>query len=261
MTAPAAERVAPMLNQIVAVRTTVKSDTADQLTANYSLLKKANLVNGLSRKYKSHAEGGFEYPNEMTMPQVKAVEVLHQIAKDMTKYFDVTAALDWTNQQARADINIWAGDKPMTLLRQVPVTYLMFLEKQLVNMEEVLKKLPTLDPAETWTFDATANLYRSAPVGTVKTKKLWNNHVKAPATDKHPAQVETYTTDEPIGTWETTKLSGAVPVSYVNKLLGRVRTLTEAVKFAREQANMTEVVDQKPGRVIFEYLFPANVEA
>lgn len=44
------------------------------------------------------------------------------------------------------------------------------------------------------------------------------NHVKAEATDKHPAQVEVYHEDVPVGYWTTVKFSGALPARRVNEL-------------------------------------------
>jgi hypothetical protein len=245
----------PMLSQVVAVRPTIKNDTIDLLTARYRTLAQAKLLSGLSRTYKPHEDGGFKHPDEINFPQLRVERELKNIAADMYKLFDVTAALDWTNQHARADIVLWNADEPVTLLRDVPVTYLMFLEKQLLNVEATIKKLPILDPAEDWTFDPAKDIYRSAAAGSIKTKKVKRNHVIHPGNDKHAPQVETYTEDEPVGTWSTIKFSGALPAERVNKMLARVTTLIEAVKFAREQANMQEIIDPKPGRVIFDYLF------
>jgi hypothetical protein len=90
---------------------------------------------------------------------------------------------------------------------------------------------------------------------TIKTKKIPRNHVKAEATDKHPAQVEVYYEDVVVGTWRTIKFSGALPASRVNELLNRVEKLQEAVKFAREEANNMEVTEQKVGAKVFQYLF------
>jgi hypothetical protein len=90
---------------------------------------------------------------------------------------------------------------------------------------------------------------------TIKTKKIPRNHVKAEATEKHPAQVEVYYEDVVVGTWRTIKFSGALPASRVNELLNRVEKLQEAVKFAREEANNTDVTEQKVGAKVFQYLF------
>jgi hypothetical protein len=90
---------------------------------------------------------------------------------------------------------------------------------------------------------------------TIKTKKIPRNHVKAEATEKHPAQVEVYYEDVVVGTWRTIKFSGALPASRVNELLNRVEKLQEAVKFAREEANNLEVTEPKVGAKVFQYLF------
>jgi len=135
------------------------------------------------------------------------------------------------------------------------VSYLLFLEKQLVDLHTFVKKLPVLDAAESWSRDESTDSWRTEPVRTVKTKKVPRNHVKAKATDKHPAQVEVYYEDVPVGYWTTVKFSGALPARRVNELLDRIATLQTAVKFAREEANGAEVTDQRIGEAVFGYLF------
>ncbi|HEU5343480.1 MAG TPA: hypothetical protein VFU60_03985, partial [Ktedonobacterales bacterium] len=142
-------------------------------------------------------------------------------------------------------------------LRQVPATYLLFLEKQLVDLHTFVKKLPVLDASEAWSYDASADAWATEPVQTLRTKKTPRNHVKAEATEKHPAQVEVYYEDVTVGYWRTVKFSGALPAQRVNELLARVEKLQEAVKFAREEANSIEVEDQKVGGTVFDYLFGA----
>jgi len=254
--AVAAERVT-LLNQIIAVRTGIKGDSESHLTKSYHLLQKNALLAGHSRTYTPKDDEGFRYPSESANVQVKVEQVLRDVAGNLTKLFDITAALDWTNQHARADVVLIDGDQPVTLLADVPVSYLMFLEKQLVNLETVVSKLPILDSTETWTFDPTKDVYCTEPVATVKTAKAKRNHVLAVATDRHPAQVESFTEDIPVGTWSTVKFSGALPASRVNKMLTRITALTEAVKFAREQANMEDALRPNPGRRVFDYLFAA----
>lgn len=257
MTAAANERStsSTLLNQVIAVRTTVKGDTEKALTKHYHLLQSTPLLAGLSRTYTPREDEAFVYPGESQQVQIKAEQVLAGISADLTKLFDVTAALDWTNQFARADVVLFGGDQPVILLADVPVTYLMFLEKQLTNIETVIRKLPVLDAAENWSFDPASDVFRSEPVRTVKTKKIPRNHVLAAATERHAAQVQVYQEDVPEGTWTTVKFSGALPASRVNKLLTRVRALTEAVKFAREKANLEAVVKINPGKTVFDYLF------
>ena len=81
------------------------------------------------------------------------------------------------------------------------------------------------------------------------------NHVKAEATEKHPAQVEVYYEDIAVVYWTTVKFSGALPAKRINEILDRVVALQNAVKFAREEANNTDAVDQQVGAAVFGYLF------
>lgn len=239
------------LNQIIAVEKGVKSRSFQELTEAHQLLQKPALLAGISRTYRPKDEEGEQLPPEATRVQVKAETVLRQTAEILTRLFDVTATKDWTNCIARADVVL----DGQVLLKDVPVSYLLFLEKQLVDLHTFVKKLPTLDASETWVFDQSADCWATEPVQTVKTKKIPRNHVKAEATEKHPAQVEVYYEDVTVGYWRTIKFSGALPARRVNELLSRVERLQQAVKFAREEANNAEAQDQKVSEKIFQFLF------
>ena len=152
---------------------------------------------------------------------------------------------------AKADVVV----DGQALLKDVPVAYLLFLEKQLVDLHTFVRKLPVLDASESWEYDSSADCYATEPVQTVRTKKIPRNHVKAEATEKHPAQVEVYHEDVVVGYWRTIKFSGALPAKRVSTLLERVEKLQQAVKFAREEANNTEAVDKHVGDRVFGYLF------
>jgi hypothetical protein len=241
----------PKLNQIIAIEKGVKSQSLRELTDAHQLLQKPAMLSGISRTYRPKDEEGEQFPPEATKVQVKAEQVIEQTVEILTKLFDVTATKDWSNGQARADVVV----DGKTLLSQVPITYLLFLEKQLVDLHTFIKKLPVLDAAETWVFDASADAWATEAVQTVKTKKIPRNHVKAEATEHHPAQVEVYYEDVVVGTWRTVKFSGAMPAQRVNELLDRVERLQEAVKFAREEANSLDVQDQKIGAAVFDFLF------
>jgi hypothetical protein len=241
------------LNQIIAVEKGVKSRTFQELTEAHHALQKQTLLSGISRTYRPKDDEGEQLPPESTKVQIRAEEIIDQTAEILTRLFDVTATKDWTNAVARADVVV----NGKTLVSQAPVTYLLFLEKQLVDIHTFIKKLPTLDASESWEFDASADCWATEPVQTVKTKKIPRNHVKAEATEKHPAQVEVYYEDVVVGYWRTIKFSGALPAKRVSELLDRVETLQQAVKFAREEANNAEAVEQKVGKQIFDYLFGA----
>ena len=239
------------LNQIIAVEKGVKSRSFQELSEAHHKLQKPTLLAGISRTYRPKDEEGEELPPEATRVQVQAEDVIRQTAAVLTRLFDVTATKDWTNCIARADVIV----DGRTLIKDAPVAYLLFLEKQLVDLLTFIRKLPILDAAESWAFDPSADAWATEPVQTVRTKKIPRNHVKAEATEKHPAQVEVYYEDVVVGYWRTIKFSGALPAQRVNQLLERVEKLQHAVKFAREAANNTEVEDQKVGAAVFDYLF------
>ncbi|GER92217.1 hypothetical protein KDW_63790 [Dictyobacter vulcani] len=239
------------LNQIIAIEKGTKSRSLQELTESHHNLQKTTLLGGISRTYRPKDEEGEQFPPESTRVQIRAEEVIHATSELLTKLFDVVATKDWANCQAKADVVI----DGKVLLSQAPATYLLFLEKQLVDVHTFIKKLPVLDASELWTFDQSADCWATEPVQTVKTKKIPRNHVKAEATEKHPAQVEVYYEDVVVGNWRTIKFSGALPARRVHELLNRVEKLQEAVKFAREEANNQEVTELKIGATIFTYLF------
>ncbi|WP_293342737.1 hypothetical protein [Microcoleus sp. CAWBG58] len=71
----------------------------------------------------------------------------------------------------------------------------------------------------------------------------------------HPAQVDVYYEDITIGYWRTVKFSGALPAQRINELLQRVEILQKAVMFSREEANNSEVEEQRVGERIFQFIF------
>jgi hypothetical protein len=238
------------LNQIVAVRQGVQSRTHTAITAIHHNTQKSPLLAGLSRTYEPKDEMGDRHPAESTRVQVRTHELVNDFARHLVDLFDVTATLDYGNCTAKGNIVV----DGQTILSDVPVTYLMFLEKQLTDVRTFFQKLQTLDPSENWQWDANNEWWKSEPVGRNSTKKVLRNHVKAKATDRHPEQVDVYTEDVVVGTWTTTKFSGALPERERAALVDRVHKLQDAVKHAREQANSTDVQQTKVGERVFSYL-------
>ncbi len=241
----------PRLNQIIAVQAGKKSQAKETLTQAYHLLKKPELLAGLVRTYQPRDENGEPQPEERKQVQAKVSELIAKVSADLVEMFDVVATQDWANCQARADVTV-DGRK---LLQAVPVTHLLFLEKQLADLKTFIEALPVLDAAEEWEYKPEVDAYVSRPTRSHRTKKVPKSHVKYEATKEHPAQVEMYMEDVWVGTWTTTKLSAAVPAATRNAMLERVRKLLDAVKAAREEANGLEVKAQKVGAAVLGYLF------
>ncbi|NJP44007.1 DUF7873 family protein [Actinacidiphila epipremni] len=239
------------LNQIIAVEKGVKTKAQQELTSAQHDLAKPALLSGISRTYQAKDEEGEQLPPESTRVQVQAEGVLRSAVAALTRLFDVTATKDWANCEARADVTV----DGRVVVAAVPVSYLLFLEKQLTDLHAFVRRLPVLDAAESWTQDPSTDAWKTEPVRTIRTRKVPRNHVKAEATENHPAQVEVYYEDVPVGYWTTVKFSGALPARRVNELLDRVEKLQTAVKFAREEANGTEVTDRRVGEAVLGYVF------
>ncbi|OHV31003.1 MULTISPECIES: DUF7873 family protein [Pseudofrankia] len=239
------------LNQIIAIEKGVKARAAREFADLQGSTQKDALLAGISRTYQPRDEEGDQLPAEGTKVQVRVEEVLTQLSAVLTRLFDVVATKDIANREATADVVV----DGVTLLRDVPVAYLLFLEKQLADLQAFLAKLPVLDPAEDWTWDPAAGVYRTPTTKTVRSRKVPKVLVKYEATEHHPAQTEVFTVDEPVGEWSTVKFSGSLPADRRRQLADRVVALAEGVKVAREAANQFEVTDQTVGRQVFDYLF------
>lgn len=241
------------LNQILAIEKGARAHAHRAVTDAYHALQKEARFAGISRTYRPKDDEGDRLPSESTLVQLNAEAILGNLGRDLTRLFDVTMTKEVANTEAKADVVV----DGQVVLRQIPVTGLLFLEKQLTDIRAFISKLPTLDPSEKWHHDAAAGAWATEVTETTRTKKVPQNHVKAPATDKHPAQVEMYYEDQVVGFWSTTKFSGAVPADRVAELLGRVDALMDAVKFAREQANSIEITDVHVGKAVFDFLLGA----
>lgn len=240
----------PKLNQVVAIEKGVKNQQNQVITEAYHQIQKANLFSGIARQYRPKDEEGDKLPGESTQVQARAEGLLAATASTWGALIDITITKDTANQIAKGDIEV----DGVTVLKDVPVPTLLFLEKQLVDLHTFIKKLPVLDPSERWDRDAAQDCWATKPAETVRTKKVMRNHVKAEATDKHPAQVEVYNEDVVAGFWSTIKYSGAMPAARIAELLSRVEKLQRAVKFARESANTIDVTPVKAGEKLFGYL-------
>ncbi len=239
------------LNQLIAVRKGIQSKFERYETELHHMVQKPALLNGINKTYVPKDEEGDHLPSESTRVQLSVAVALTELAKAATRLYDVTLTQESANGEARADVVV----DGVPLLLDVPVTYLLFLEKQLVNLSTFVAKLPILDPAQVWTFDEDNRIYRADPVSSVRSKKVPKAFVKYDATDKHPAQVEVFQDELLMGTWTKVDTSGAIPAARRGDLLARIDKLSQAVKYAREEANNLEVTDRHAAEAVFGFLF------
>lgn len=241
----------PKLNQVNAILTTRKAETEKEVTEIYKLLQKEALFAGRERTYRPiDEEKGQKLPPESQRVQQRANDLLRKTVAKWTEVWNLVLTQDRGNQQAQADIVVDGH----ILLAAVPVTTLLYLDKQLNDLETFVSKLPTPDPAEEWSHDPNSGLLRSRATESIRTSKEPTVIVKYEATKDHPAQTELFTKDIPVGTWTQILYSGCFQTDKKDQLLARVRKLQEAVKVAREQANLLEV-ERQSLKPLLEFVF------
>lgn len=239
------------LNQIIAIEKGVKSRVFSEISELHKINQKPELFNGLSRQYQKKDEEGEDFPPERKKVQFSADEILARFSRISSELLDVTARKDWSNGSAVADIRV--EDK--TILAKVPVTYLLFLEKQLTDMRTFINAIPVLDEAENWVKDTSSGLYKTNVVQTHRTKKVVKPIVLYPATDAHPAQTQLITEDVLAGYWLQERHSGAIQAPKKKAIAERVEKLIQAVKAAREEANgINEITTPDVGEAVFNYV-------
>jgi hypothetical protein len=242
--------MAQKLSTILGLLQGAKTRAHANVSALHHQSTKPALYAGQIRTYEPRDDEGERRPAESQVVQLKADNVLVELAAQLSRHWDLALWRDHGNTLARADVII-DGQR---LLEDVPATFLLFLEKQLNDWRTAITKLPTLATDQSWDYDDSTGLHRTAPVKSASTKKVLRNHVLAKATDKHPEQVKTYEEDVPVGDWTTIRLSGALPVPRQRELVERLDKLVDAVKTARERANLTEVEEVKAAEKLFGYL-------
>lgn len=240
------------LNQLLAIEKTQQSETHSVVTKSHHSLTAGSQTEGMTRTYAPLDDADPGEPDESKLVQVRAGEEIQRVREAWGALFNVTAKKDWTNQMASADVILPDGT---ILIESAPVPYLLWLEKKLNDVLTYVTKLPTLDPNFEWEYDENRDTYVTKPVETARNKKEPRVVQLAPATKEHKEQVQVFNEDKRVGTWITTRLSGGMPRKDITALRERVLEVQKAVKQAREQANLTEVVDIETGDAVFSHIF------
>ncbi len=242
------------LNQLVAVEKGEKASVNKETALIFQAASKPDLFAGFTKTYEPLVEGGAQYPDDTKAVVHTVGQLLNAFSAPTARLMDVTASKENTNRKAVADVVV----DGTVIIEKAPVTFLLQFEKYLQQeVRGLVTSLPTLDQAQTWDPDPSgaAGTFVTAEVKRGKTRKVNKVLTLAPATDKHPAQVQVVAEDELEGYWTEKRQSGAVSAARKLELVQRVDKLINAVKFAREEANSVEVEDLKVGSAVFGYLF------
>lgn len=240
------------LHELLAVEPDLKG-AAEKIIAETinTFSKKEGHFKSQMRRYQPMEEGGEQFPDENQEMVTTVAKKLEWTQKAVEKYIDAVAQKETSNTTASAVIEI--DGRPL-ISQALPATLLLALEGRLKQLREVYNAIPTLDPGDKWSWDDKTRTYEAEPAKSFRTKKVMKNHVKAAATEKHPAQVDVYTEDVQVGFWTTRKWSGALTPSEKADLLERVDNLIQAVKRARQRANDCEAAKTQIAGALFSYI-------
>lgn len=238
------------LNQVLAIEKGIKDRVHKAASEIYHAAQKPTLFNGFTKEYRKVNDQSEDYPPQRQRVQMVAEEALRSDIGGQKELIDITAAKDYANQNARADIVIDGN----VVVADAPATLILWLEKRVEDIRTFVTHLPVLDESEDWTADVNSGLFRSGQITTHRTQKVVEPIVLYPATDKHPAQTQLITKDVLVGFWDETKLSGALPKPRKALILERVEKLYRAVKVAREAANLQEAPRQEVGSALLDFL-------
>ena len=159
------------LNQILAIEKGVRSQNYAAITELNKDAQREHLWDGFSKTYQPLNAEDAELPPERKKVALNYVEIENAIKRSFSELIDITARKDWTNLQAVADVRL---DDGTVLIEAVPTTHLLFLEKQLADLQTLVGNIPVLDFSEDWDDDSPhrANAHPSHPQGAKANRAL-----------------------------------------------------------------------------------------
>jgi len=180
-------------------------------------------------------------------------ERLSYTSESIKKLLDIMLQKESTNQLAVADLSV----DGKILAENVPATFLLSLEKKLAEIRNMYSEIPTLTSGISWEKDETIGkgvFKMKFPEEKLKTSQFFEFQILVAATEHHPAQVEKWQTQKPVGKYVKNVWSGMLTSSDKSRYLGNIDRLLSAVKRARQRANATEVVNAQIGDKIMEFI-------
>lgn len=246
------------LHELLAVEAGLKQTAHNVLDeAKITFAKRHEHFSGDVRSYTckvehdpSEVEEGIVDRNEIV---TTVGDKLRYIMAPLGRFVDLMVTKDTANQVAVADIEIDEG----IVISGVPVTTLLSMEDEIKKLRDVIAEIPTLAPGKSWipAPDLGPEIFKMEhPEVKTRTRKVPRSHIEYEATKEHPAKVQTYMEDIPIGFYTTERTSGAITPADKSALLARVDTVFRAIKQARQRANSTEVAQRKIFYPIADYI-------
>lgn len=246
------------LHELLAVETNLETQAGKvraDLAATFE--KKRHLFEEKRTVFLPLAEG--EQPTVELQSDIQSTvqKELDWVQGHISKALDASFQVAETNTKARSDV-VLEDDAGTVVLKDVPATALLELEKRLTEIASLIGVVPTLDPAKGFTLDSQrgVGVYKAREVVKNRTKKTPKVIVKYEATKEHPAQTELVAEDVITGKIQEQEWSGLITPGDKSELLNRVEVLSRAIRRARSRANEAEVdTTKKIGNTLLNYIF------
>lgn len=218
--------------------------------------KKKHLFQESRVTFTANTEGAQPVTEQQSDIQSTVAQELEWISGIAAKAIDASHYIDLANTQAKADV---VDEDGTTILKDMPATSLLQLEKRLKEVHDLVVGIPTLDPAKGFQLDKDrgVGIYRAREVTKQRTKKTPKVITLAPATKEHPAQVQLIHEDLPVGEIREQEWSSMITPATKADVIDRCDMLLRAVKKARSKANEQEieVKGKQIGKLLLDYVF------
>ncbi len=243
------------LHELLAVETSLENQTNQcRFELSNTFEKKRHLFEGKNVTFYPVGEGA---PVEETQLGIQTTveKELTWIKGFIKKSLDASYQVAETNTIARADVVL---DDGTVLVKDLPATALLELEKRMAELHNFVKSIPTLDPAKGFILDEAQGkgIYKAREIKKERTKKTKVVLIRYEATKEHPAQTELVDQDVPTGKIEEKEWSGLITPAQKADYINKVEVVTRAVRQARSRANEAEVDNSKKiGDKLLSYIF------
>ena len=246
------------LAQVITIEKGVHARAYEQTSELHKKAQKADLFAGINKTYETTNDQEEQIPPEVKLVQLRYADVVDTHKKLWTEWWDLELAKDDANTRARANVEV----DGKVLVADAPVTFLLFLEKQLADVRKSIEVLPELPSDREWTFDEAQGLYKTEAKKKARVQNKKRPVVLHPPVfkDGHPPlPAQTQLVDDQVitGYYSETNFSGAIPASKKRAMLDRINKVIDAVKDARQRANKVDAPDKNVARGLLDFVLGA----
>ena len=244
------------LHQVLAVEKDKENQKKKIMQESIKVLGDTSLHQGSLRVLQMFAQERKNEEDGQSVQKSVTTDVMTRIKYTlpfMAQHLDIVYQKELTNTLAKANVIV----DGIILMRDVPATMLLALEREFTSYRDMFKAVPTLQSGIDWERDdaATGKVYKTKnPVKTQKLSKEVEYRVVVKPTDKHPAQVKEISISKQVGEYTDIKWSGCVTSAKKAKMINKLESLIQAVKIARAKANAQDIKKSESVKSVLDWI-------